>query len=50
MINAADADNLRLYAEDTGILLHNRNINNLVGNARTYPESYLNGLQHSAIN
>ena len=36
IINVADANNIRLYADDTRIFLHNRNINNLVGHARTY--------------
>ena len=36
IINAADANNIRLYADDTWIFLHNRNINNLVGHTRTY--------------
>ena len=36
IINVADANNMRLYADDTGLFLHNRNINNLVGHAWTY--------------
>ena len=34
IINAADANNIRLYADDTGIFLHGKNIYNLINHVR----------------
>ena len=36
VINAADANNIRLYADDTGIFLHSKNIYNLINHVENY--------------
>ena len=36
IVNAADANNIRLYADDTGIFLHGRNLSNLINRTREY--------------
>ena len=36
IINAADANNIRLYADDTGIFLHGENIYNIINLVRNY--------------
>ena len=36
IVNAADAKNIRLYADDTGIFLHGTNLSNLINRTREY--------------
>ena len=35
IVNSVNANNIRLYADDTGVFMHNKNIHNLIKQAKT---------------
>ena len=43
IVKSVNANNIRLYADDTGIFMHNKNIHNLSSKQKPLLESYNTG-------